>query len=207
MLPSSPPDKQEGIALCQSSFVLWGPGVARLLLRDFLSSFPLNLVNRLLCSLGNCSYFWSSEFTLRQKVFTAKGVRAGKDIPALWRASLGCSHPHPGLFFWVPQIYPCMEELHVPWTESQNLWPVALPGAEILRKGVPGASAHLQSLGVKRRAGPARWHMALPKGLGSLFNPLSVAWSPLPATLWGQICSVSVQAYPSIISPLHFSWI
>lgn len=71
MLPST--DEQDAVALFLSNFVFRGPGVARFLLQCFLSSFPLNLVNRLLCSLGNCSYFWSTEFALEQKVFIAKG--------------------------------------------------------------------------------------------------------------------------------------
>lgn len=80
---------EERPAPFQFSFLFWGPSVGSFLLRNFLSSFPLNLVNRLLCSLGNYSYFWSTEFSLRQKVFTAKGINAGGDVPALWRTLRG----------------------------------------------------------------------------------------------------------------------
>lgn len=107
-----PAHKQDGVVPFLSNFVFWGPGVARFLLQDFLSSFPLNLVNRLLCSLGNCSYFWSIEFALKQNVFTANGISAGKDMPALWRAPLGC----------------------IPWMSCGQIPLMALPATQLLGK-------------------------------------------------------------------------
>lgn len=107
-----PAHKQDGVVPFLSNFVFWGPGVARFLLQDFLSSFPLNLVNSLLCSLGNCSYFWSIEFALKQNVFTAKGISAGKDMPALWRAPLGC----------------------IPWMSCGQIPLMALPATQLLGK-------------------------------------------------------------------------
>lgn len=106
-------------------------------------------------------------------------------------------------FFGCPRFVPAWKSYtSMDRIIESDLWPFLEQNSQ---GSLPGASAHLQSLGVKRRAGPARWHMALPRGLGSLFNPVLVACSPLPATLWKQIYSAFVQAYPSIISPPHFS--